>query len=242
MGSTKQQKAPERVVDSYRSPTLFSIRVSRMIDKRELELFLNEIRNCHRPQCKLIPCVAGERCTPFVYGKTTSDILVVSEVPQNRAWSDNKGAMWKGTLNVTQEGIDIQSMVSQWLDIVPEAEERFFWIQRANCAIVKADRIPTFQRCSRLYLSRAVELVDPKLIVTLGGHAANFFYHSAGTLRDLLEIWTQGRLKPKKHQSYDIIPFYHPSGRAGVHRLKPDNLVLHEKIVEMAREKIRSFL
>lgn len=208
-----------------------------MIDKEELDSFLNEVRSCSERSCKLVPCEAGERCTPFFYGRPTSDILVVSEAPPKSAWRGNFGKTWEKTFNVTEKGWSVQSKLAHWLDIVSEPKERLFWIQRAYCC-VSEDWEHTYLLCGEKYLSRAVELVDPIMIVTLGVKAADFFYHKFTTLKDLMKTRIESNLKPKKHQSYDIFPFYHPSSKAEIHRMA--NIELHQKMEKLARERIRS--
>jgi uracil-DNA glycosylase len=135
--------------------------------------------------------------------------------------------------------MDVQSKLARWLDIVSVSDEKLFWIQRANCW-VSGDRAywdQVYTKCGDKFLPAAIDLVKPKLIVTLGGMASGYFYDFR-TLKELMERCLERGPKPdKSHHSYDVFPFYHPAGRAEKWRLA--NIDLHHKMESLARAKIR---
>lgn len=208
-----------------------------MIDSGKLESFLKKVRSCRK--CKTLPCAAAQQCTPFVYGKPTSNILVVSERPPPGEWKNNTGQMWERTLNISQKGTDVQSKLARWLDIVSVSEEKLFWIQRANCW-VNGDRAywdKVYTKCANKFLPLAIDLVKPKLIVTLGGMASGYFYDFT-TLKKLMKRCLERGPKPdKSHHSYDVFPFYHPAGRA--EKWRHASIDIHYKMEKLVRAKIR---
>lgn len=204
------------------------------IDEKKLIAFLGEVRSCR--DCKTVPCEVAAHCTPFVYGTPSSDILVISENPPVEPWREDIGRSWKQTLNVTKDGKGVQSKIARWLDVIETADRRFFWIQRANCFVIK-DFGLAYKRCSRKFLHRAISLVNPKLIITLGGIAASYFFrfHSLKKLTKRC-IDKEGCRAEVGGWEYEFVPFSHPSWRADKWRI--DNSELHDGIVELAKIKI----
>ena len=204
------------------------------IDGKRLDSFLNEVRSC--TDCKTEPCKAAKRCTPFIYGKPTSDILVISENPPIRPWRDNIGTLWKETLDTTNEGEGVPSKIARWLGILEEADKRFFWIQRANC-FPTGPLDETWIYCSNKYISEAITLVKPRLILTLGGVAASYFrkFHS---LKDLSQrcLEEKGLTVTIENNDYKWVVLSHPSWRGNAWRQK--NAELHKGIVRLTLKLI----
>ena len=204
------------------------------IDEGKLNSFLKKVRSCRK--CDTEPCEAAKKCTPFIYGKPTSDILVISENPPKTPWRENKGRLWEKTLDVSPEGDSVPSKLARWLDIVEKADVRLFWIQRANCFPVGSLNA-TWIYCSNRFLSEAIELVEPSLIITLGGVPASYFrkFRSLKELsRQCLEERGFSVMIGKKESKWLV--FSHPSWNGdNWRRANPE---LHDRMIRLAKKMI----
>ena len=97
-----------------------------------------------------------------------------------------------------------------------DADRLFFWIQRSNCCLEfkldnKVQKPPrrvinqVYPRCSRKYIERAIDIVKPRVILSLGGHAS-WWYNPDKALKDVV-----GNEKYTKYRGYDYYALAHPS-------------------------------
>jgi len=74
--------------------------------------------------------------------------------------------MAKGALEIEPEFFK-----KDWLDVSDAFSPKyFFWIHRANCFSSEYDR------CSSMFLEKAIRLVEPSLILVFGAVAAGYFF------------------------------------------------------------------
>jgi uracil-DNA glycosylase len=205
------------------------------IDETKLKSFLKEVRSC--ADCDTVPCQTAQKCTPFIYGKPTSDILLISENPPIKPWRENTGTLWENTLDISPEGKSVPSKIARWLEIGETADERFFWIQRANC--FPAGRLDaTWKYCSNKFLSRAIDLVKPRVILTLGGVPASYFRK----FRSLKELSKQcldegGFTVMVGNTKCKWVVFSHPSWNGdNWRRANPE---LHDRMIRLAKKMMQ---
>jgi uracil-DNA glycosylase family 4 len=195
---------------------------------KNLNTLLEEIRNCQH--CETWTDSATSRCTPLVYGTSSSDILVVSEKPPKRAWKSNLGEIWReGLFKSGDRGIP--HTLCNWLGLAKEeAKRRFFWIQRANCHSDTGQHY-MFQHCSSRYLHKTIELVKPTLIITLGKKAAEFFYQ----FNTLEQIIGKPLTYLQNNQEYPLVTLYHPSWKTN--KIRKENIE-HQDALQMVKIQI----
>ena len=168
-------------------------------NSKELRTFLNQIRSCRY-------CETDGQNMPFVYGSSSSDILVVSEMPPKSAWRDGVGKLWadKDLFEEREKGAP-HTLCDEWLTGIMDREEvkrRFFWVQRANCFVKRGKEFAFCHRSSK-YLTRAIELIKPKLLIVLGTVDAQYFFQFENLEEVMGEV--------KKHHEYRCVVLYHPS-------------------------------
>jgi uracil-DNA glycosylase len=198
-----------------------------------------------------------EKGIPLVYGGREGDknydpkVLVVSEMPPSSAWEkreeenrEDLGARWaKGQLfaptkRVPQGGAP--ETLREWLGKGEDwALSQLFWIQRANCPVESygVRKRFAFQHCSSRFLDRAVKLVKPELILTLGGEAAEYFIPEKGKLKTLMDSQVRGvpyQYPPHNDKPCDCIVLYHTSRRNKALRQSK----LHKASVDLAKRRI----
>ena len=189
---------------------------------------LREIRQCRF-------CFSeqeGEARTPFVYSPANPDIVVVSEMPSTAAWEKDMGSLWARGDLFGGRTRGAPHKLCQWLEMDQnEASNRFFWIQRANCAISIGKRF-AFQHCSAKFLDRAIDLVDPRIVLILGRFAAEYFFK----FRDTKEVMGEVRTYEGSQVPHDCIVLTHPSQAAQKYQKRPEQ----KKSIQLAIEKIRT--
>jgi uracil-DNA glycosylase len=176
---------------------------------------------------------------PFVYLGADPKVLVVSEIPAVRAWEQDIGASWeRGELfaplknDKKKESKGAPHTLCKWLGKDESwARSQLFWIQRANC-VVPGKRF-AFQHCSGKFLDRAIDLVQPRLILILGGVAAEFFCRRS--FKKLSELMGQAQKYVLNEKSYNCVVLYHTSRR--ITKLRKSNK-LHNDSVKLARQMI----
>ena len=115
---------------------------------------------------------------PFVFVGKHPQILVVSEIPSKSAWKKNEGKDWIEGKSILpkNENRGISNKLCKWLEIDRNLfKEKILWIQRANCCVDKGKEF-ALQHCSEKFIRRVIESLKPKLIITLGKPAAQYFF------------------------------------------------------------------
>lgn len=132
------------------------------MNTQDIESFLQEIRRCR--DCGIKP-----QGMPFVFGSSNSRILVVSEMPSKTAWERRDGEKWgRGEIGLPRY------CEQDWLDIgIDEFKSNFFWTHTANCY---TESRAHHEHCSSKFLSRAIGLVNPKMILIFGRTASEHFF------------------------------------------------------------------
>jgi uracil-DNA glycosylase family 4 len=100
-----------------------------------------------------------------------------------------------------------KSPIGAFLDLVLPSSvslDQVFYTNTVKCAAEPGSQlIEEISNCS-LYLRRQLEIIKPKIIITLGGMALNFF-------RPGMSIKAASLKRLQGDKSYTIIPLFHPS-------------------------------
>jgi uracil-DNA glycosylase len=127
-------------------------------------------------------------------------------------------------------------MLTKWLGFSKaDADRRFFWIHRANCFPAK-DQGKIRTHCSDKFIDKAINLVRPKVIITLGKTAASYFSKVKSLKGFVKKSLDQGLTFSIGGKTYPVVPFSHPSWRAD--KWRQDNADLHRKTKNVATHHI----
>jgi DNA polymerase len=173
--------------------------------------------------CVACPELAASR-TRVVPGQRPpgADVLLVGEAPG--AQEDETGVPFVGRSGQLLDGLLAdaglrreQVAVANVLKCRPPANRK---PRRAEVA-----------RC-RPWLERQLDLVDPVVVVALGGTAAEWFFGPGARIAVLRE---QGRLAPLSHQGRRLLVTYHPSAAIRFGPRGAPVAALREDLAEVAR-------
>jgi len=170
-----------------------------------IQVLLQDIRRCR-------DCIVDCPSTPVVYSAPNPKIVVVSEEPPLGAWRKDLGKSWagdgekKGTIKTEGWQGGTAHQFCEWAGITDGIDQLVFWIQRANCR-VNTGRGYVFHHCSYKFILRAIQVVRPKLVITLGHVAAQFFLQ----FNNLSEVVGDAYRCKEGAIEYTLIPLFHPS-------------------------------
>ena len=166
-------------------------------EERELLELPNSIQALKKQaqNCHLCSLSKGRNHVVFGEGNPQADIMFVGDVPLEI--EDNAGAIFLG-----RGGEMLTAMIEKVLKL---SREKVYITNLLKChpLLTKEVHESEFHTC-KAYLFKEIELVKPKVIVTLGERA---FHYLTNDFTDLKEI--RGRVIQK--ESYRIIPTYHPN-------------------------------
>ncbi|MHA1965921.1 MAG: uracil-DNA glycosylase family protein [Candidatus Thorarchaeota archaeon] len=208
-----------------------------MSRKREIEKLLDDIRECK--DCKEVVV----KKTPLVYSARNPKILIVSDTPPFTEWIKNLGDAWRTTLKIPEKGQNTSTNLLDWLSTpdrrvtIEDADNHFFWIQRCNCCLQKSpkDEVPekkklrVYLHCSKNYIERAIDVVKPLGILSLGGYASRWFVPR----KTITEV--AGNEKYTSYKGYDYCALAHPSPKS---TWPADNPEKHKRSLACARRII----
>ena len=137
-------------------------------------------------------------------GSLDADILFVAEAP-GRFGAGRTGIPFSGD----KSGDNFEALIAH----VGLTREDIFITNAVLCNPLENgnNRKPTAQEvknCSS-YLKSTLELVNPKVVVTLGGVGLDAINRLLGTPYKLAEVIG----KPQKTKNFTLLPLYHPSPR-----------------------------
>ena len=146
-------------------------------------------------ECHLCELSKGRTKVVFGEGNINADILFIGEGPG--ASEDTQGKPFVG-----KSGELLTKMIENVLEI---PREHVYITNIVKCRPL-GNREPTTSEAHTCipYLHKQIELIKPKLIVTLGGTAYHYLTEDNTPI-------TQVRGILKKQADYTIIPTYHPS-------------------------------
>jgi len=168
--------------------------------EEQITRLLADIRSCR-------DCIVSSRHTPVVYSSKTPEVLILSQVPPENAWAGDLGDKWMASLEISTSRGGTASNLCEWLGLgSTEADNVIFWIQRVNCRMDYGWDY-AFQHCSRKFIQRAIQVVKPKAIITLGRSGADWFLQ----FKSLADVVGRKFDYHVDDETYSVVPFFHPS-------------------------------
>ncbi len=155
-----------------------------------LQALKKQAQNCH-----LCSLSKGRNHVVFGEGNPQADIMFVGDVPLEI--EDNAGAIFLG-----RGGDMLTAMIEKVLNL---SREQVYITNLLKChpLLTKEVHESEFHTC-KAYLFKEIELVNPKVIVTLGDIAYHYLTNDFTALKEI-----RGRVLQK--DGYSIIPTYHPN-------------------------------
>jgi uracil-DNA glycosylase family 4 len=193
-----------------------------------METFENLVSEAAK--CKRCPAMCGRSAVlSELNGKVTSRVMFIGEAP-GRKGADRTRIPFSGD----QSGVNFD----RFLNSISLRRDQIFITSAALCnpqTDSGANRRPTqkeLTNCSD-FLRRTMELIDPRVVVTLGSVALEslrrIHYHELNLKNDAAKIheW-QGRL---------LVPIYHPSPQVlASHRREAEQLSDYRVVADAIRE------
>jgi uracil-DNA glycosylase len=192
------------------------------------------VRKLRLLHAELDACVAcPNMIRPVVHGPpVASRILLVGQAPGPREGSFGRPFAWTA-------GRTLFRWFHEALGVEEEDFRAKVYIAAvARCFPGKAsgggDRRPDADetlRC-RTYLVRETEILQPKLVLPVGGMAIEQVLATKEKLNDLIGTV---RRAPYHGVMTDVIPLPHPSGASPWHKMEPGKTLLGKALAEIAR-------
>ena len=160
----------------------------------ELPNSLNDLKK-QAQNCHLCHFSKGRNNVVFGEGNKQADIMFVGDVPLEI--ENNAGAIFLG-----RGGEMLTAMIEKVLNL---SREQVYITNLLKChpLLTKEVHESEFHTC-KAYLFKEIELVKPKVIITLGERAYHYLTNDFTSLKEI-----RGSIIQK--ESYSVIPTYHPN-------------------------------
>ena len=155
-----------------------------------LQALKQQAQNCH-----LCSLSKGRNHVVFGEGNPQADIMFIGDVPLEI--EDNAGAIFLG-----RGGEMLTAMIEKVLNL---SREQVYITNLLKCHPLLSKEVheSEFHTC-KAYLFKEIELVNPKVIVTLGEKAYHYLTNDFTALKEV-----RGTVIQK--EGYSVIPTYHPN-------------------------------
>ena len=178
---------------------LLSLKVKDIMKK--LDCIDSDIEKCNKCN-NLVEKFTNE--TSISYGKNT-DIIILGEAPANNGWRKSGKAWFDVNGKMLQSG----KILDRLLNIIDVSLEDTTFVEAIKCFPMNRKYLKECNLNCRDYLFKQLELLNPKLIISLGDSATKMiidtkykkFGDIAGVVRD---ININGK-------DIKVLPIYHPS-------------------------------
>lgn len=157
-----------------------------------------QIQNCTK-------CDLSKTRTNVVPGSGSSDaeIVFIGEGPG--FYEDKEGSPFVGRAG---------KLLDSLLKLIDLSREKVFITNMVKCRPPKnRDPFPIEIQTCKIFLDRQLEVVEPKILVTLGRHSFLKFFPG--------ELLSKSRGQPRKLEGFTIFPVYHPAAALHNPRLRP---------------------
>ena len=152
-----------------------------------IELLKDKVEHCYL--CELSKC---RKNVLFGYGNTNADIMFISDEPTNS--EDELGIHYAG-----KSGELLTKMIE---NVLPVKKEDVYITSLVKCKSQNGFESTHFNSCSS-YLYKQIDLIQPKLIITLGDKTYQYL------CKDKTPFY-QIRGKLTNFKNYDVLPTYSP--------------------------------
>ena len=155
-----------------------------------LQALKKQAQNCH-----LCSLSKGRNHVVFGEGNPQAEIMFIGDVPLEI--EDNTGAIFLG-----RGGEMLTAMIEKVLNL---SREQVYITNLLKCHPLLSKEVheSEFHTC-KAYLFKEIELVKPKVIITLGEKAYHYLTNDFTALKEV-----RGRVIQK--DGYSVIPTYHPN-------------------------------
>ena len=180
-----------------------------------LEDIIGQIQNCTK-------CDLSKTRTNVVPGSGSSDadIVFIGEGPG--FYEDREGSPFVGPAG---------KLLDSLLKIIDLNRDKVFITNMVKCRPPKnRDPLPIEIQTCKTFLDRQLEVVAPKILVTLGRHSFVKFFPG--------ELLSKSRGKPRKLEGFTVFPVYHPAAALHNPGLRPIIEADFRKLPELLKTEL----
>ncbi len=143
--------------------------------------------------------------TTISYGKK-GDILVIGEAPANNGWRKSGKCWYKEDGNITGSG----KIMTNLLNLINYNLEDITFVEAVKCFSPKRSDLNYCKSNCYPYLLKQIEILNPKLILTLGDVATKSVLNDINYKKFADVVGNEYKIKITGVE-YAVIPIYHPS-------------------------------
>lgn len=156
----------------------------------------NDIDSLHNivSHCTLCQYAKNRKNVLFGYGNTQAKVMFVGDC--NSIMEDSNGQFY-----IDKTGELLKNMIEKVLHI--KKEEVYITNVLKCLPLNPLDISKNEVNICKEYLYKQIEIINPKIIVTLGDKAYNYLTNDTD--------WSKIRGNVIKHKNYTILPMYHPN-------------------------------
>jgi len=167
--------------------------------------------------CHLCELSKSRNKTVFGEGNINADIILIGDMPLEM---EDK----VGKISLGRSGAMLTAMIEKVLKI-PRSQVYITNLLKCHSSATKQAHETQFHTC-KAYLFKEVELIKPKIIITLGEEAYHYLTNDFTPLKEI-----RGRVI--KRENYSIIPTYHPNFLLKNPSFKKDVFLDLQKVMEV---------
>ena len=180
------------------------------VNQKNLDILPNDINSLHRAvsSCHLCDLSKSRRQSMSGYGSGTADLMIVDSIVSSS--EDDSADYYAG-----RAGTSLRKMIENVLEL---SIDDVFLTHAVKCKPLGSNKPSEseFNSC-KPYLYKQIEIIQPKVIVTLGEEAYNIFSQTKEEFNSV-----RGHIIDLK--DYKLVPIYHPQFLLRNPSLKKDTL------------------
>ena len=165
------------------------------------DTFINYLESLHKEICVCAKCIHRDLCAPTYtcLGKDNR-ILILGESPAKNGWRISGKAWYEPSGKITATGKILKKLLSE----IGLVLEDLYFTEAVKCT----PKSPKFlKECGKNcypFLKRQIEILKPKIIISLGVHATELVLPKFNKFSDVVG-------KVHKTEFGAVIPIYHTS-------------------------------
>lgn len=186
-------------IDTKNRYNILKIRVDNLL--KEFNSINNEVNTCD----KCISLVERFSTKETISFGINNDVLILGEAPANNGWRKS-GIAW---YDISGKLLPSGKVLKELLKFIDVELENTFFMEAIKCFPIKRSNLNTCKKNCRNYLFRQINLIKPKVIITLGDYATRAlldikYSKFNEVVGRVFELDIDGTL-------IKVVPVYHPS-------------------------------
>lgn len=165
------------------------------------DVFINDLNKLHKEIRDCNKCAYRDICSPtYTYVGKDNRILILGESPAKNGWRISGKAWYEPSGKITATGKILKTLLSE----IGLVLEDLSFTEAVKCTPKSPKFLKDCGKNCYPFLKRQIEILKPKIIITLGVRATELVLPKFKNFSDVVG-------KIHKTDSGFIIPIYHPS-------------------------------